>query len=619
MNFRYPASMALLFAGASVVQVAQGMATDRGEVQASHLNPIVVTATRSSQRVADTLAATTVITRAEIERLQPRSVQELLRWTPGVSVTNSGGLGKATSIHIRGTNSDHVLVLINGVRYTSATLGTPAIADIPVGLIERIEIVRGPRSSLYGADAIGGVIQIFTRDGSDIQGGVQPYARVGGGTYGTYSGVAGISGRTDDSHFNLSVSRKKTDGFNAFNCDGCFSGPQPDDDGYARTAGSLRAGFTLADAVHVNLHATRIEAQVDFDGFYNSADSLRQIVGASVAGQLADAWRMELALGHALDETANYSDGVFKTSFETAINTLRWKNNLSWSPQQQMTFGVDYRAAKIDSTTDYTETRRDTVGAYGQYRGRFGSQEFRVALRADNHDEFDDSITGSINYGWHVSSVHVLTLSYGTAYKAPSFNELYFPGFGNPNLKPEESESVELGFKANRDWGNWSIYAYQTKVDDLISSVRVAPFVFKARNVNEARIRGVEASINAILGPWNVNTSASYVDAENRSEGANQGNQLPGRPKYSAQVRVNRDFGRVNVGSSLRYGGARYNSGNTVKLDDFVLFELRGGVDVTRTLQLQARISNLFDADYQTNNGYNQAGRTVFVSVSYRP
>lgn len=618
MVCRFLLSSLLALTGLVFLLPAQAAQSTKANEDRAQLDAIFVTASRTPQPQSETLAATTVITREEIERLQPQSVQELLRWTPGISVSNQGGAGKNTSIYIRGTNSTHTLVLINGVRYTSATTGTPAIQDIPVSQIKRIEIVRGPRSSLYGQDAIGGVIQIFTRDGTNVEGNIQPYVSVGGGTYDTYSATVGMSGNTDDSHFNLSFSRKNTDGFNANNNKG-----EPDKDGYSRTSGSLRAGFSLGERAEINVHALRVESELEFDaGKVATADHVRQVYGVSASGQLFDVWHTQLSLGRSLDEIKGTS--VFNSSlideytYQTSITSVRWQNDFVFSEQLQLMAGVDFRDVQINSSYDYDKNDRQTTGVFVQYLGTFGNHQIQVALRGDEHETYDDSVTGSINYGWHLDSVHTLTLSYGTAYNVPKFNYLYYPFLANPNLKPEESESYEIGFKADRQWGQWAVYAYQTQIDNLIVSNLNTGYVPK--NISKARIRGLEASIDTHFEQWFVNASASYTQALDRSDGTVRNNQLPHRPKYSAKVRLNRQFSQFGVGASVKYGGSRYEgSKNNIKLDDFVLVGLRGKWNVTSSLQFQASIDNLFDTDYATEQYYNQPGRAFYVSLSYRP
>ncbi len=244
--------------------------------------PIIVTATRTAQTADQTLASVTVITRAEIEQQQAQSVEDVLRGVPGLSLANSGGPGKATSVFLRGTNSDHVLVLIDGVKVGSATLGTTAFEELPIDQIDRIEIVRGPRSSLYGSEAIGGVIQIFTRKGG---GPTTPYFSVGAGSYRTYNASAGVSGGGTRGWYNFSANDDHTAGINACKGSltaGCFA-IEPDKDGYRNASGTVRAGYRFDNGTEVDFHALRAQGSTAFDGsFVNAAQFAQQVVGGTL-------------------------------------------------------------------------------------------------------------------------------------------------------------------------------------------------------------------------------------------------------------------------------------------------------------------------------------------------
>ena len=283
------------------------------------VEPIVVTATRTARTVDETLASVTVITRQEIERQQASSVQDVLRGVPGLSIANNGGPGKATSVFLRGTESDHALVLIDGVKVGSATLGTTAFQHIPVEQIERIEIVRGPRSSLDGSEAIGGVIQIFPRKGG---GPTRPYLKFGGGSFRTYDAAAGVSGGGRHGWFNLSASGITTDGFNACNGKpspngaGCFV-IEPDKDGYRNVSGSARAGYRFANGAEVEVNALRAEGENRFDGgFVNESRSVQQVVGSRLRFAPTAPWHVTLAAGQSRDESDNFKDGIFKSRFD---------------------------------------------------------------------------------------------------------------------------------------------------------------------------------------------------------------------------------------------------------------------------------------------------------------
>lgn len=604
------------------------------------LDDVVVTATRTPQTQADTLAATTVITRADIERLQARSVGELLADTPSVTVANQGGPGKLSSIFMRGSNSDQVLVLVDGQRFGSATAGLPAIQDLPVSQIQRIEIVRGPRSSLYGSDAMGGVIQIFTRNGQGLQNehAITPYFSIGGGRYDSYEGQVGVSGSTQRAHYNLSFSGQQSHGFNActgrpFGAPGggagCFA-DQPDDDGYQRVDGSFNGGYTFDNGWAVNANYLRAEGDNQYDGTTaNQSDTTQEVYGVSVAAPLTDIWQSTLSLGRSRDISDDHlitQGGDIVTDadrFQTQTDTLTWQNDVAINDANLVTLGIDYRQDEVASTVDFNRRKRDNKAVFGEYQGRYGAHEIDLAARGDDNQQFGQHATGSVTYGLHLNKVYTATLSYGNAFHAPTFNDLYYPSFpgsppaANPDLDPEKSQTAEIGLKAVPGWGAWSVHAYQTKYQDLITLDQN----FTPQNLDSARVRGIEGELKAYLGQWRLGGNANWLAAQNQTQNSQYANHLPRRPDYSLQFDIDRDlFSRFSAGATARYEDARYDDlANKRELGGYALFDLRGEVRLDDAWKLQAKLSNLLDKDYETVAFYNQPGRAVFFTLSYTP
>jgi vitamin B12 transporter len=589
-------------------------------VPAQTLDTVVVTASRVAQTADDSLASVTVITRDDIERQQAYSVPDLLRGVPGLSVVSTGGRGNNTSLFLRGTNSSHVLVLIDGIKVGSATLGTTAFQDLPIDEIERIEIVRGPRSSLYGSEALGGVIQIFTRRGG---GELRPYFSLGGGSYRTIEGSAGLQGGGDHGWFNIGISGVDTQGFDTCRAEaatafgGCFT-DEPDRDGHRNLSASLRAGYRFSPILEMDVFGLLSRSDTEFDGdFQNESENRQQVLGGTVRWSPLAPWDLTLTAGRNWDESDNFKDGVFATRFDTRRDSISLQNDVSFMLDHLLTLGIDYQDDRVDSTTDFTATSRDNTGVFGQYLGYFGHHDIQLAVRQDDNEQFGTQATGSAAWGYQINEGLRLTLSYGTAFKAPSFNQLYFPGFGNPDLSPEESRSIELGLAGTLDSVRWSVNVYHTRIDDLIAFDAATNL---PGNVDTTVIRGLEAVIGTDVAGWETQASLTLLDPENRSDGANRGNVLPRRTEQALSLDLDRDFGRYRLGGTIIAEGRRFDDlANTRQLDGFATVDLRAEYQLDRDWQLQARIENLFDKDYETAAFYNQPGRSAYLTLRYQP
>lgn len=598
-------------AGLSLAPVAQA---------AEILQPVVVTATRTAQTVDSTLASVTIIDREEIERLQAQSVPDVLAGVPGVSIANSGGPGKATSIFLRGTESDHVLVLVDGIKINSATLGSAALENLPIDSVERIEVVRGPRSSLYGSEAIGGVIQIFTRKG---EGKASIHGRITAGSYATKEAAVGISGGDQRAWYSLDGSFTDTDGFNACygkpfpNGGGCFTN-EADKDGYKSKGGSFRAGYRFANGFSVDAHALIDSSEVDFDGdFVNESEPFQRTLGVDVGYELSESWGLKLAAGRNTDVADNFKDGTKTSRFEVDRDSYSLVSDWEPSASQLLTFGVDYEDVEVGGTTSYTEDQRDDTGLFAQYQANLRGHDVGLRLRQDDNSQFGKQTTGGISVGRRFNKIYRLTASYGTAFKAPTFNELYYPGFGNDQLAPETSDSLELGLSGQQAWGQWGLSLFHTTVDDLIA---FDPTSFAPANIDSARIVGLEAETDFVLAGWGVKTGLTLLDPENRGDGANRGNILPRRAKETLRIDVDRKLSRWNLGATLLAVGKRYDDlANTTELDPYTRLDLRAGFSVLPAWLLQFKAENVFDESYETAAYYNQPDASVYLTLRYQP
>ncbi len=581
---------------------------------------VIITATRTARTIDDTMASVSVISRKDIERLQVQSIQDLLRNEVGFSVANSGGSGKLSSTFIRGTEFDHVLVLVDGIKIGSATSGATAFQNLSINNIERIEIVRGPRSSLYGSEAIGGVIQIFTRKGSKQ---TTPDFSTSVGKYNTKKVHVGVSGGGKQAWYNIGLSGFNTEGFNSCtgkpfpNGAGCFT-VEPDNDAYRQRSASLRAGYRFKNGIETDLTFSHSQGDAEFDGdFQNEGDTVQQVVGGSVKFTPTDDWLATVTVGRSLDQSDNFKDGAYASTFDTERDSLSWQNDITFNNNHLLTVGLDYLDDQVDSSVLYNVTSRDNKGIFTQYQGTYAANNIIVAARRDDNQQFGSHSTGSLSWGYNFKSGIRLTAAYGSAYKAPSFNELYFPGSSNPNLAPESSKTLEAGIKGKARWGRWDVTAFRTEVDELIAFDSTT---FTPVNINSAAINGIEARVQSKWSSWDVDANLTLLDAKNKSTDPNLGNELPRRNKLAFNINLDRQYGKFHTGISLHSRSSSYDDlANNRKIKGYTTVDVRLAYHFAKDWLLQARIDNLFDKDYETISFYNQPKGDFWLTLRYQP
>jgi len=579
---------------------------------------VVVTATRQTQKISDTIAHTTVITEKEIRASMAVDVPSLLRREAGIEIAQAGGLGKQSGLFMRGTESNHTLVLIDGIRAGSVTTGATALDQIMLDQVERIEIVRGNMSAIYGSEAIGGVVQIFTRRG---RGKPTLDLRAGYGRYDTSRVAASYGGEIGDTQLSVSLSDSRTDGFSAIDAAKAPSA-NPDNDGYRNTSGS----FSLTHALNANHKLGlrlfdsngRVEYDNNFDAPTDRHDAKTVVRSFSVFSEnrFADWCTSKLTLGQGVDRNDAFLNGAETSRTRSTQNQINWHNDLVFAPGQRASLGFENLRQKVDSTTAYTRDTRRVNSAYAGYSGSFGVHQFQVNARHDRYSDFGNKNTGFLGYGLNLSPQWRASASLSTAFVAPTFNDLFFPDFSNPNLLPERARSAEIGVQYEAGVNRVKVVAFHNRIRDLIGFDFTAPN--PVVNINRAKIEGLELSWRGKLYAVDVNANLTLQNPRDETTGL----QLVRRSRQLANLSLQHAQGPWRAGGEWRLSGSRpdfdINTFARKTLPGYQVVNLTAGYTLAKNLELSLRLDNAFDKKYQLVDGYNTSGRALFAQLSWR-
>lgn len=573
---------------------------------AKTLDTVQVTATRVERPLDEALASVTVISRADIEASQAPDLLDLLGRQVGVDIARTGGPGSGSAVFLRGGNSNHSLVLVDGIRVTSTGQGVFDFAHLPLEQIERIEIVRGPRAAFWGSDAIGGVIHVFTRDPS------QASVRLLAGSYGRAGASAGTGFGDQDSGVGFTAGYQRLGGFSATNPRSTFS-YDPDDDGYRNRNLSVR-GRTTWGSQRLAFSAISTDADVEFDR--GTTQARNSSAGVTLGGELRPGWSHQLTLGHAREDLDTASS--FSNQFQSRRTSVDWLNSLDTGTDASLSFGLNWQRENGASQNVFNgalfDQQRTSKAAFLAWGGRFGAHVVDVSARHDDSDQYGAATSGNAGWGWSFSDRARLRLSWGEGFRAPNFNELFYPdtGFGfagNPGLRPESSRTWEGGLEFEPSTGQrLGLSVYRSQVRDLIAFA--APLTNNAININRAELEGVELEYRFQRDGWTAGGNLAWQDAVD----AGTGNALLRRAKRKAHVDLGYRFaGGLELALDGDYVSARPDFG--ANLDAYSLAHLRLALPLGATWRLEARLENLTDRDYAMVSGYNTPGRSGVLSL----
>jgi vitamin B12 transporter len=589
---------------------------------------VIVTGVRHAQTVDDALASVTVIDRNQIEKSPEVDLIGLLAHQAGVDVSRTGGAGQSSTVFLRGANSNQTLVLIDGIRVASATNSVFDFANLPLGQIERIEIVRGPRAAFWGSDAIGGVIQIFTRKPKRFEASAEV------GSYGLRGGVVSFGTPTDtESHLGVTAGDERQRGFSATHPDpgNPFSSFNPDDDGYRNRNVSIRGNTPLGTqtlgiaAIYTNGNAMfDIGPTLGRDPTNSNARNTSG--GATLSGPLAAHWSQSLTIGGAENDITTPVFGSETSSHRTSLD---WVNTLDAIAGGNFTFGGNWQhesGTSISGFSDlpggieYAKSQTNAAGFVG-YDAKFGSHQVELALRHDHNSQFGGATTGTVAWGFKLNEETRLRASWGQGFRAPSFDELYSPGFGTPPfvffagnsaLQPERSQSIEAGLEFKPSSAHtFNISAWRTRVSNLIAFDGMN---FDAVNIARAALDGAELSYRYNSGPWSAGASATVQNPRDEDTGE----PLLRRPKRKLAADLRYDFGN---GMDLSVDGlaASARADFAGELHPYALLNVAAGWNFHPGWRLEARLGNLFDEHYELAQGYNTPGRNGQLTLAWQP
>ncbi|MGP4717428.1 TonB-dependent receptor domain-containing protein [Psychrobacter sp. T6-6] len=625
-------ALGLLAVNTAMAATIQDTAISDSDLPQVELDEIVVTATRTPTKTSNVIAQTRVINKEELQRYQGQTVTDVLKNQPGINITQSGGMGTTSNFYMRGYDSKQVLVLIDGVRYSSVSLGSPSLNLLSADQIDRIEILYGASgSSLYGSDAMGGVIQIFTKGNSVDQSNVS--ATVGYGSNNHYQ--VGVTGqlKNDTSSMSLGVSRNETDGFNAIANRNSFD-YNPDDDGFEFTNVSLALQHKFTNALSAGISGLYSDSKTEFD----SAGEVIPYAYSDQKNGSANAYLQyktpltltKLSYGQSIDKSTSHDNNSISydngSQFDTTQEQARLETSINAQPGTVIV-GAEWLSQKLDASdvldfsnfpdpavqTAYNPDDRDVKSAFVGYQLADTYYDLQANYRVDDNSQYGNESTYNLGAAIRPLAGMRIGANYATGFRAPTFNDLYYPGDNNPNLKPERTENTEVFVEYVNDMQTSRLTGYHTDAEDLIAS---------GTNISEAKIKGLSLTSDWNMSAFIFGLGYDYLDAKNKTKtNANFDQQLPYRPKNSGLVYIGYQQPMFDMRLEAKYSDDRLTTENN-ELDSYTLLNLSGSAYITPNLRANLRVDNITDEDYtlasQFGNEYATEGTSYFTTLTYK-
>jgi vitamin B12 transporter len=608
------------------------------QAQDIEINPVIVTATRQEQRANESIASVSVIERDEIIQAGVNTLGELLSKGPGVEFSRQGSPGSAETVFIRGANGGHTLVLIDGVRIGSASLGTTALEAIPLEQVQRIEVLRGPGSALYGSDAIGGVINVITMNAKSSNAPAIA-GSVGVGTQKTFATHVSTSHKFEATSLTLNAGVTGSAGINSL-LTTTNPGYNADKDGHKSQNFGLNFVHRLDKNFQVGGGLLNSKTKSNYDAYQTDVGWNRvngnlnylrthEVFAANAYAKFSptEKWDATLRVANSVDsdEQTSSSVGSPNDRYKTSQNQYTFQNDISM-PVGKGLLLVERLEQKLDSNNIYSIYDR-TVDSYAAgWNGKLGRSSLQLNLRQDHNSQYGEKASQFFGYGYQISTAWSLATSYGTAFKAPTFNDLYFPvtpfvGGGNPNLKPEEAvnREVNLRFNYGNIKGHWT--HFDNRIKNLIQWADDGTGAWFPANIASASIKGEEIGVAVQVNAWRFRADLTFQDPKDDQTNT----RLMSRAKRYGTFVSNYSTTDYKLGAELRLVGSRFYDPSTPTLmGGYSLFNLFGEYTLNKDLKAFARLDNVFNRSYELAHVssapiavYGVPGRTAFVGVRF--
>lgn len=567
------------------------------ETVVSQLDPLVITASKAPTKASNLIAQTTVITEADLAHHPSQNLLNVLKTQAGISHYSSGGTEKTSNFYLRGFDSSAVLVLIDGVPYGSLTTGQPALGTLSASEVERIEITHGASgASLYGANAVGGVIQIFTKKGS--LDGTRLSVNVGTGSHHALSYGMNVNFSNKNSYLNLSASHSQSNGINAINSPHVDT--QRDKDGFDKTSVSVSATQRF-DRLELGMNALGSHSKVAYDDIWTHESDIytKQTAGAAstyLTYDYADDSTLKVQYGESIDHSTHYASTAETGTFDSTQKQLSLSLVHAMGVGKLLA-GAEHLNQKVTSDTAYAQNSRDNTGYYLGYQASHGKLDTQSFIRHDDHAWYGSDTHYNVGLAYRISPLVRMGANYATGFKAPTFNQLYYPNGGNPNLRPESSKNSEVFIELLSNTQKTRLTAYHSDVTDLITG-------WPSQNIGQAEILGASLNSDWQIGNYQAGISYDYQEANSTTPtvtGEKTKSNLPVRPEHKGSAYIGYALDGISLRAEYQKIGSYYISNNHGdKMPSYALVNLSGSYELHPNLHLNTRLNNVLNKKYTT-------------------